>query len=151
MNRLLDLIGKVPQPFRFIVSSGPSTEITLPKNCVGKDFVEQEATLSCSDLMISHGGNNTLTECFHMGVKLIIMPLFSDQPDNAQRLVDLGLGYRLNPFTCTEDQLNQTIIEALENDELTRKMQSISQRIRTDNGMHAVVKELHDLILLESV
>lgn len=74
------------------------------------------------------------------------MPLFSDQPDNAQRLVDTNLGYRLDPFKCTQEQLNQTITEALNNDELSRRMQEISKRIQTDNGMNAVVKELHNLI-----
>lgn len=83
-----------------------------------------------------------------MGVKLIIMPLFSDQPDNAQRLVDTNLGYRLDAFRCTQEQLDQTISDALNNDEFTHKMQAISKRIRTDNGMNTVVKELHDLILL---
>lgn len=56
MNRLIDLIGKVPPPFKFIVSKGPGPQITIPKNCVGKEFVDQVATLSCCDLMISHGG-----------------------------------------------------------------------------------------------
>ena len=75
------------------------------------------------------------------------MPLFSDQPDNAQRLVDTGLGYRLDAFKCTQAQLNQTIREAIDNEQLTLKLQAISERIRADNGMNAVVKELHDLIL----
>ena len=79
MNRLIDLISKVPE-HRFIVSKGPlGDEIVLPPNCVGQCFVDQFETLKISDLMISHGGNNTLTEAFHLGVKLIIMPLFSDQ------------------------------------------------------------------------
>lgn len=56
MNRLIDLIGNVPPPYKFVVSKGPSTEISLPKNCVGQDFVDQFETLFCVDLMISHGG-----------------------------------------------------------------------------------------------
>ena len=57
------------------------------------------------------------------------------------------MGYALNPFTCTQDELNQTINEALNNDELTNKMQAISKRICNDNGMNAVVNELHELII----
>ena len=58
MKRLVDLLGKVPEapPIKFIISKGPSDDISLPKNCVGSSFCPQIETLQCVDLMISHGG-----------------------------------------------------------------------------------------------
>ncbi len=58
------------------------------------------------------------------------MPLFCDQHDNAQRIAETGLGKRLNPFTCTEEQLLTTIDELLADDELTQRMAKIGERIR---------------------
>ena len=65
----------------------------------GEEFLPQPAILPMVDLVITHGGNNTTTECFHHGKPMIAMPVFWDQYDNAQRVDETGFGVRLPTYT----------------------------------------------------
>jgi UDP:flavonoid glycosyltransferase YjiC (YdhE family) len=58
----------------------------------GESYVPQTRVLSLVDSVITHGGNNTVTETFSFGKS---MPLFVDQFDNAQRIEEKGYGIRL--------------------------------------------------------
>ena len=84
MQRLVDVMGRTRHGV--IVSKGPlADQIRLHDNMVGEDVLPQPAILPQVDVVITHGGNNTVTECFHNGKPMVVLPLFWDQVDNAQR------------------------------------------------------------------
>ena len=98
MQRLVDILGR--SPHRVIVSKGPlADQIRLHENMTGEEFLPQPAILPQVDLVITHGGNNTVTECFHNGKPMIVLPLFWDQVDNAQRVHEAGFGQRFGAYS----------------------------------------------------
>ena len=67
-------------------------------NMAGAEFLPQTSILPQVDLVITHGGNNTVTESLYFGKPMVVLPLFWDQYDNAQRVHDTGFGVRLDTY-----------------------------------------------------
>jgi MGT family glycosyltransferase len=108
MRRLVSALAETPH--RYVVSKGPQHGlIELAPNMTGAEFLPQPAILPHVDLVITHGGNNTVTESIHFGKPMIVLPLFWDQHDNAQRLAECGLGVRLPSYEFEDAQLHEAI------------------------------------------
>ncbi len=133
MRRLVDVLGRTRH--RYIVSKGPlADEYELPSNMWGAAQVPQTNVLPLVDLVITHGGNNTTTEAFHFGKPMVVMPLFWDQYDNAQRVHELGFGQRLDTYGFADDELIGAVDRLLADDELHRRMAANGEVIRSRKG-----------------
>jgi MGT family glycosyltransferase len=144
MRRLVDVLGQ--SRHRFIVSMGPRhDEYTLPFNMWGAEFVPQTKVLPLVDLVITHGGNNTTTEAFHFGKPMVLLPLFWDQYDNAQRVHELGFGRRLPTYAFAEDDLLGAVDDLLADDELRARMVSIGSAIRDRRGLERGADVIEDV------
>jgi MGT family glycosyltransferase len=146
INRLLSIFSKSPN--KFIVSMGQMHKhIYLYDNMWGEMYVDQSLVLKVADLFITHGGHNSIIEAFYYGVPgLIVLPVFADQFDSAQRVEDCGFGIRLNPFDCTEGALLNAIELLLNNDDLKTRMQKISSRLKSIKYHEIAVDKLEQLI-----
>ena len=108
MNRLVAALAETPH--RYVVSKGPQHElIELAPNMSGAEFLPQPAILPQVDLVITHGGNNTITEAVHFGKPMLVLPLFWDQYDNAQRVAECGFGERLSTYAFEDAELHGAI------------------------------------------
>ena len=133
MQRLVDLLATTEH--RVIVSKGPlANQITLHDNQVGAAIVPQPAILPLADLVITHGGNNTVTEAFHHGKPMIVLPLFWDQVDNAQRVEETGFGRRLATYGFRDEELTDAIDELLADEPLAARLAAMSARIKSTSG-----------------
>jgi len=133
MQRLVDVLATTDQ--RVIVSKGPlADEITLHDNQTGEGFLPQPAILPMVDLVITHGGNNTVTESFHHGKPMIVLPLFWDQVDNAQRVDETGFGKRLSTYGFDDGELTGAIDRLLGDPALAARLAAMSARIKSTSG-----------------
>ncbi|MGB3355773.1 MAG: nucleotide disphospho-sugar-binding domain-containing protein [Mycobacterium sp.] len=134
MQRLVDVLGT--SRHRFIVSKGPQADrITLPDNMVGAQMLPQTKVIPQVDLVISHGGNNTVTEALHFGKPLIVLPLFWDQYENAQRISELGLGVRLETYGFTDSDLTDAVDRLLADAELRTRLDRLGAAVRARDGL----------------
>jgi UDP:flavonoid glycosyltransferase YjiC (YdhE family) len=133
MQRLVDVLAKTKH--RVIVSKGPlADQIRLHDNQTGKGFLPQPAILPLVDLVITHGGNNTVTEALHHGKPMVVLPLFWDQVDNAQRVEETGVGRRLSTYGFKDRQLTGAISALLKDRALAARLAAMSERIKASSG-----------------
>jgi len=141
MRRLIAALAQTPH--RYIVSKGPLHEkIVLAPNMWGAEFLPQTELLPLVDLVITHGGNNTTTEALHFGVPMLVLPLFWDQHDNAQRVQERGFGVRLDPYRVTEKHLHATIRSLLGDDARRARVRAAGERIRAIDGVERAADEI---------
>jgi UDP:flavonoid glycosyltransferase YjiC (YdhE family) len=131
---------------RFVVSKGPQhAEYDLADNMWGAEFLPQTTLLPKVDAVITHGGNNTTTEAMHFGKPMVLLPLFWDQYDNAQRMDELGFGRRLATYDFVDDELVDAVETSVSDEELREQLTSMGSAIRERDGKEraaAVIEEV---------
>lgn len=70
---------------------------TLPAGSAQFDFAPFGPAFRRCSLVVHHGGIGTLAQALAAGVPQLIMPMAHDQPDNAWRLKQMGVGDYLYP------------------------------------------------------
>jgi UDP:flavonoid glycosyltransferase YjiC (YdhE family) len=144
MGRLVDLLGKTSH--RVIMSLGPQAgQLALPDNIYGEEFLPQPSILPMVDAVITHGGNNTTTESFHFGKPMLVLPLFWDQHDNAQRVAELDFGHRFAPYGFTDAEFYQALDDLLHDEARRARMQAIGARLQADQGPAKAAKLIERL------
>jgi MGT family glycosyltransferase len=133
MRELVAALAETPQ--RYVVSKGPQhSEYELADNMVGEEFLPQVSVLPQVDLVITHGGNNTTAESLHFGKPMILLPIFWDQHDNAQRMHETGFGIRLPTYSFDRRDLWESIDRLLADSDLRDRLAPVSERLQADPG-----------------
>ena len=133
MERLVDVLSRTSH--RYVVSKGPQHDAyELAENMVGAEFLPQTSILPHVDLVITHGGNNTTTECMYFGKPMILLPIFWDQHDNAQRVHETEHGVHLPTYSFDEMELVGAIDRLLVDEALQRRLKAASTRLQARPG-----------------
>ena len=144
MKRLIGILGKTKH--KFIVSKGPqASEFELAPNMIGAEFLPQISIIPKVDLVITHGGNNTTTESVHFGKPMIVLPLFWDQYDNAQRVHEKGHGIRLATYAFKDEELTGAIEKLLNDSNLLAKLKNIGEAVRSRKGIEEAATKIEAL------
>jgi MGT family glycosyltransferase len=138
-------------PYRAIVSKGPQhDQFELAGNMAGAEFLPQTSILPQVDLVITHGGNNTVTESLYFGKPMVVLPLFWDQYDNAQRVHETGLGVRLDTYGHTPEELTGAVDRLLGDEELKQRLAAISARLQDAPGTERAAELIEQVARVEA-
>ncbi|XP_060049378.1 uncharacterized protein LOC103111223 [Erinaceus europaeus] len=102
---IADALGRIPQTVLWRYT-GPRPS-NLAKNTILVKWLPQNDLLGHpkTRAFITHAGSHGIYEGICNGVPMVMMPLFGDQMDNAQRMVSRGAGVSLNVLHMTSDDI----------------------------------------------
>jgi UDP:flavonoid glycosyltransferase YjiC (YdhE family) len=85
-------------PLRLVVTVGDAADPAelgpLPANVRAERWIPQAEILAEASATIGHGGYGTTLGALLAGVPQVVVPLFADQPYNADRIAAIGAGLR---------------------------------------------------------
>ncbi|MBI2060841.1 MAG: hypothetical protein HYT87_13825 [Nitrospirae bacterium] len=113
----LDALGSIPGSG--VVTIGfawqPEELGAIPPNVHVRRFVPNSKLLPKVDVIVHHGGNSSTLGAVVAGVPQVVVPFNWDQPDNARRVQDRGLGIVLRRKGLTSTKLAEAIRQVLSN------------------------------------
>ena len=151
MNDNADFYYKCIEAFRdkslqVILSVGTKIDITqftdVPNNFILRSYVPQLTVLQQADLMISHGGLNSVSEALYYKVPVIAIPLANDQPAVAKRITELGAGLMIRLEELTPELLYQSVVTILSNTSYQENCKTINQSFQEAGGYKKAADEI---------
>lgn len=87
--------------------------VALPGAPIVEQYVAQRSVMACCDLVITHGGMNTVLDALSLGVPLVTVPLAMEQGAIAQRVSRAGAGVQMRSRLPSVRVLRKAISDAL--------------------------------------
>ncbi|GLU48237.1 macrolide family glycosyltransferase [Nocardiopsis ansamitocini] len=106
----------------------------VPANVEVHRWVAQLAVLEQCDAFVTHAGMGGSTEGLYCGLPMIAVPQAVDQFGNADALVDLGVGRRLDTEQATPEALRTALLELTGDPEVARRSAAIRRELREEGG-----------------
>jgi UDP:flavonoid glycosyltransferase YjiC (YdhE family) len=140
-ERVLAGLGELPIEVVATVGSqiDPGELGTLPGNVRVEQFVAQSEVLARSSAVVSHGGSGTVVAALAHGLPQVVLPMGADQPLNAARCEELGVGVVLDAVTVTPDAVREAVSVVLSDPAYRSEAERIRDEIAALPGPgHAV-------------
>lgn len=126
------------EPVQVIISTGQPHLLqklkNIPTNIQIYQSVPQIEVLKKADIFVTHGGMNSISEAFVEGVPMVVIPFMSDQPTNARRIEELGLGKKLNYNSITKESLKNTVFSVLSDTHIQNNILEMQKIVNSAPG-----------------
>jgi zeaxanthin glucosyltransferase len=123
-------------PVQLVLASGatPREELgDVPLDWIVEPSLPQAAVLPHCDLVLSHGGNNTVTEALWAGVPLLVCPFSTDQFAGAEDVRRAGLGDVFDPNRASAREIAGRALTLLAGD-APRRAAELGRGLRAHAG-----------------
>jgi UDP:flavonoid glycosyltransferase YjiC (YdhE family) len=125
-GRAILLVGK-QQPFP--IPNG------LPKGVMLLDYASHAMLFPHAAAVVHHGGIGTIAQALRAGCPMLVVPHNYEQPDNAERVVQLGVGRQLTKQKATATEIASELQQLLSQPQYRERAQQIRAFVQAENGV----------------
>ena len=119
-------------------SSAPELLGSVPLGALVARHLPQVALLEHTDVLVTHGGNASITEAARAGVPMVVLPFSTDQFAGAEAVERAGIGRVLAPNAVTGEELVAAVARAAD-PAVRRRASEIAHSIAHDGGARRAV------------
>ena len=105
----------------------------LPREVRHASYAPFSAVFPRAAALVHHGGIGTAAQALAAGRPQLVMPMTFDQPDNAARLVTLGVARALAPSDFSGTNVARQLSSLLQDDAVGRRCTEIARRFDSDD------------------
>ena len=144
MNALADL------PVRVLMTIGRGSDSTalepLPANVHVERWVAQNDVMPHAAAIVCHGGSGTVTMGLAAGVPMVVVPLFADQPWNAERVAAIGAGVALDGGVNAVPGIGEAVHRLLAEPSYRATAEGVAAAMRALPPVDAAIHVVRDVV-----
>mmetsp|Transcript_144977 Transcript_144977/g.403828 ORF Transcript_144977/g.403828 Transcript_144977/m.403828 type:complete len:153 (-) Transcript_144977:169-627(-) len=139
-----------------IMATGPNSDVlsglsATPENFILRETMPQLEVLSKCHGFITHGGANSMHEAMGFGVPMVVVPVFGDQPTNADSVARCGAGFSFRrPLESLTTEAVKTAVAAIldpdESNSYRAAAQDMMRHAKEAGGAVAAARVISSLI-----
>jgi MGT family glycosyltransferase len=111
-----------------------------PSHFIVQKRIPQLDLLKLVDLVICHGGHNTVCESLSEGIPLMIAPIKDDQPIVAEQVQAVGAGIRVKFARIKAKEMREVAHELMSDEKYRLAAKSIGDELRQHNAVFEAVR-----------
>jgi N-glycosyltransferase len=148
LNTIIEVLGQLPVTGVVALGEGRDPDRwsgARAENVHLTSFVQQQLLLPSCAAFITHAGFNSVREAVEAGVPMVAVPLFAEEPANARRIVELGLGLSLTPEELTAAKLRNAVERVLSDWRPRAHVKSLQRQMFALPSLSQIVEDVQSL------
>ncbi len=137
-------LSRLRSEWQFVLHTGDYRyEHKLDKagpNLLIRKRVPQLELLRRAAVMITHGGLNSIMECIHFGVPMVIVPGMRDQPGNSARAVGHGIAVTASMSRVTAAKLEKLCCRTMDDEGIKENIKAMHQKISREQNPEEIIR-----------
>lgn len=120
---------------------------SLPEGVVAFDYAPFSSLFPRAAAIVHQGGIGTTAQAIRSGRPMLVMPYAHDQPDNAERLVRLGVARTISRQRYTPERAAAELRHLLDNPVYSERAAVVGKQVQQKDGVRAACDALESLLV----